>query len=60
MRLRAVDLHLLKLPLTVPYHLAFGEVTNFVPELDRDKIATFSVATERSDTKTVAVGPAAQ
>ena len=34
--------------------------SNFVPELDRDKIATFSVATERSDTKTVAVGPAAQ
>jgi len=33
---------------------------DFVPELDRDKIATFSVATERSDTKTVAVGPAAQ
>ena len=29
MTLRAVDLHLLKLPLTVPYHLAFGDVTDF-------------------------------
>ena len=29
MTLRAVDLHLLKLPLTVPYHLSFGDVTDF-------------------------------
>ena len=29
MTLRAVDLHLLKLPLTVPYHLSFGDITDF-------------------------------
>lgn len=49
MTLRAVDLHLLKLPLTVPYHLAFGDVTDFdtivVEALDDDDRAGYGEAT---------------
>ena len=29
MKLRGFDLHLLKLPLKVPYHLAFADLTHF-------------------------------
>ena len=49
MTLRAVELNLLKLPLNVPYHLAFGDVTDFdtmvVEALDYDGRAGYGEAT---------------
>ena len=49
MTLRAVDLHLLKLPLTVPYHLSFGDITDFdtivVEVLDDDDRIGYGEAT---------------
>ena len=49
MTLRAIDLHLLKLPLRVPYHLAFGDVTDFdtiiVETLDDDGRTGYGEAT---------------